>query len=219
MHRLVSRAIPSLALAALAAALLAPQATATAPTRSTTTGSGPNAAESSRASAICGFAVSASLEVRTTTLRFSASGSNRVKELYSYRWQGTYTRAGQTVRLTQAGTVRIYLKDGKRYYAVAGRSIVPDENIGLVVYDLGTGATVAMHGREATFRELVCTQLTGSRGASDGASGGGGSVGPAGQGDGRAVGRTAERVSERSLDVHGHAGGEAERSSAAHAAD
>jgi hypothetical protein len=154
-----------LALAMSLAALLgaAPVALAAGPTHTVESLNDPqiDVDESAWASDWCGFAVVADVAGRIGSLEFSANGRS-VVGLNVYGIRVTYTNAetGATVKLRDIGPDRFFMKDGRAYVAVTGRSLTGTGVIGVVVLDLETGEVVHGAGNDVgLFNDWFCDAI------------------------------------------------------------
>ena len=90
------------------------------------------------------------------------AGRRSVLEIDHYGIRATYTNVatGTSVRLQDIGPDRFYLRDGRAYVAVTGRSTTGTGVIGQVVFDLETNEIVHQAGRDVgLFQDTLCDAL------------------------------------------------------------
>ncbi|HEX5827648.1 MAG TPA: hypothetical protein VFY23_09020 [Candidatus Limnocylindrales bacterium] len=151
-------------LASLALVLaLAVPASAAGPTREVISLDDPalDAAESEWLSGLCGFEVSAN-NAGHIIIQVFPDGRRSMLELDHYNIRATYTNVetGRSVRLRDIGPDRWYVRDGKAYLGVTGRSTTFSGVIGLVVFDLETEEVVKSAGNEVgIFWDSICEAL------------------------------------------------------------
>ena len=76
------------------------------------------------------------------------------------RARRTATRTGTVVRLRDVSTERTFVRDGARYKAVTGRSVVLYGRIGRIVVALADNRVTVSRGRNVgTFYSGVCAKL------------------------------------------------------------
>ena len=113
--------------------------------------------------ATCGFAVGVDNSGHINVLEFPA-GSRSMLEIDAYDVHTTYVNlaTGTTVRLRDAGPDRFYVRDGRVYVGITGRSTTGTGVIGLVVFDFETGAIVHTAGNDVgLFQDTLCEALAG----------------------------------------------------------
>lgn len=116
-----------------------------------------DADESAFATAFCGFAVQADVSGRITVLVYPGGDRRSVTELNVYAARVVYTNLanGNAVRVEDTGPDRFFVKDGRAYIAITGRSF----NIGVVVIDLESGEIVHQAGQPNTDYDTLCSLL------------------------------------------------------------
>ena len=118
-----------------------------------------DAEESAWASGFCGFEIVADVGGHIGTIVMDGTG--HVLELNLYAIRATYTNpeTGATFRYRDIGPDRLYVKDGRAYVAVTGRSSGSGV-IGVVVIDLETGEFVHVAGNDVgDFYDGMCETL------------------------------------------------------------
>lgn len=142
-------------------ALLASNSLAAGPVRTVFDLNDPSADadESAFATAFCGFEVQADISGRVTMLAYPGGDSRSVVQLNVYAIRVVYTNPanGNVVRLEDTGPDRFYVKDGRAYIAITGRSF----NIGVVVIDLESSEIVHQAGQPNTVFDTLCGILAG----------------------------------------------------------
>lgn len=118
-----------------------------------------DADESAFATDFCGFPVDADVSGHIGFLLFPGGGAQSVQELHLYAVRIAYTNPanGNTVRATDVGPDRIYVKNGRLYIAITGRSF----NIGVFIIDLETEDVVHQAGKANDFYDTLCARLAG----------------------------------------------------------
>jgi hypothetical protein len=109
----------------------------------------------------CGFEVGVDNSGHITTLAFPA-GNRKMLQIDSYHIYVTYwnVETGRTIKLRDVGPDRVYLRGGRAYIAVTGRSLTGTGTIGQVVIDLETDEIVHQAGREVgLFQDQLCAAL------------------------------------------------------------
>jgi predicted metalloprotease with PDZ domain len=149
-------------LATLAGALV-PAVLAAGPERTVISLADPelDAQESAILTEQCGVPVSAS-NAGHVIYQVFPGGPRSITELDHYNIRATYTNlaTGTSVRLRDIGPDRFYIRDGKAYLGVTGRSTTFSGVIGLVVFDLETGEIVKSAGNEVgIFWDSICEAL------------------------------------------------------------
>ena len=109
----------------------------------------------------CGFDVAANNRgfIRYTVF---PAGRRSVLEIDHYGIRATYTNVatGTSARLQDIGPDRFYVRDGRAYVAVTGRSTTGTGTIGQVVFDLETNEIVHQAGRDVgLFQDALCDAL------------------------------------------------------------
>lgn len=164
MHSRSARLLARSALVALVLAIaLAPSAYAHKPMSETTwfADTDASAEEAAAMSASCGFAVDALVEGHVIVRLFDGD-AQRMRIIATWATRVTYTNpaSGASVRVRDAGPDRIYVKDGRMYFAFTGRATTSTGVIGVTTYDWDTGELVFQAGRDAgDFRARVCSAL------------------------------------------------------------
>jgi hypothetical protein len=140
------------ALSLLLFALVLPSsALAAPPTHETISLNDPalDAEESAWASDWCGFPVVGNVSGHIRIHIKSKTGPGVVElAIYGIRIQYTNPANGATFKVRDIGPDRFFVKDGRLYVAVTGRSEGGTGTIGQVVIDLETGEVVRQAGRE-----------------------------------------------------------------------
>ncbi|TAL07883.1 MAG: hypothetical protein EPO00_08265 [Chloroflexota bacterium] len=113
--------------------------------------------ESAAASDFCGFQVQADISGRVTMVAWPGGDPRSVVQLNVYAVRIVYRNpaTGRVARLEDTGPDRFFIKDGRAYIAITGRSF----NIGVVVIDLQTGEVVHEAGQPNTFFDTLCSIL------------------------------------------------------------
>ena len=143
--------------------LTAPTALAAPPQRTVIDLNDPalDADESAWWSNACQFPVVADNTGHVIVLSFPG-GPRSILELAVYGIRATYTNpaTGTSVRLRDIGPDRLYIRDGRMYVGVTGRSTTGTGVIGLVVIDLATGDIVHQAGNDVgLFQDSLCEAL------------------------------------------------------------
>jgi len=115
--------------------------------------------EAAFVSGICGFPVTVDLEGKVVVHVFA---DGRTLEIDNYNIRGLYTNPanGETWKLVDAGPDIFFVRDGKVFVAVTGRSLTGSGVIGHVVIDLDTGAAVFTAGNDRGFYvDAICSAL------------------------------------------------------------
>ena len=150
-------------LASLAVVLAAtPAALAGPPTREVVSLNDPaiDVEESAWASSLCGFPIDA--DVSGHILLSEHDGTGHVLALDVFGIRATYRNpdTGATFRYRDIGPDRLFVKDGRLYVAVTGRSSGSGV-IGVVVIDLETGEAVHVAGNDVgDFYAGMCETLS-----------------------------------------------------------
>ncbi len=159
------RSLRVLAILATLAVLLgaAPAALGAGPTREVISLADPalDAEEAAMLTEQCGVPVSAS-NAGHIIIQVFPDGRRSVFGIDHYNIRATYTNlaTGATVRLRDIGPDRWYIRDGKAYLGVTGRSTTFSGVIGLVVFDLETEEIVKSAGNEVgIFWDTICDAL------------------------------------------------------------
>jgi hypothetical protein len=115
--------------------------------------------ESAFATNFCGFPVDADVSGHIGYLYFAGDGAQSVQELdlYAVRFAYTNPATGITVRTTDVGPDRFYVRKGSLFIAITGRSF----NIGVFVIDLETEEVVHQAGKANDFYDTLCAELAG----------------------------------------------------------
>jgi hypothetical protein len=115
--------------------------------------------ESAFATDFCGFPVDADVSGHIAYLFFPGGGAQSVQELdlYAVRFAYTNPATGTTVRTTDVGPDRFYVRKGSLFIAITGRSF----NIGVFVIDLETEEVVHQAGKANDFYDTLCAELAG----------------------------------------------------------
>jgi hypothetical protein len=159
------RVLASLATLAFLVGVPAPAALAAGPERFVIDLDDPqvDAEEAEFWSGECGFEVAVDNRGHIMGAIFPA-GHRSVVELDHYLIRASYTNVetGTVVRLRDIGPDRFYLRAGRAYVAVTGRSLTGTGTIGQVVFDLETNEIVHQAGRETgLFQDQLCDALAG----------------------------------------------------------
>ena len=143
----------------------APAVLAAGPARDTIDLSDPalDADETAWASDWCGFPVEADLGGQIGVLVFPG-GRSSVQELDLYAIRATYVNpsTGAWIKLRDIGPDRFFVKAGRLYVAVTGRSSNGSGVYGTVVIDLETDEVVHSAGKDAgIFNDSFCAVIAG----------------------------------------------------------
>ena len=160
--RIAARLVRASGAALLAGVLIASPAMAAGPKITVTRLDDPSfdRDESAAVSTRCGFPVTADVSGRWMERVFPSGG--RLVSLNTYVTKATYTatRTGTVVRLRDISTERTFVRDGARYKAVTGRSVVLYGRIGRIVVALADNRVTVSRGRNVgTFYSGVCAKL------------------------------------------------------------
>jgi hypothetical protein len=152
-----------LLLVGMLGSIAAPGALAAGPERFRIDLSDPDivAGETAFATEVCGFPVEVTLAGHIIGRLFPEDGRSPV-DITTFAARGTYTNpaTGASVRFTDAGPDRWYLKDGVLYLAITGRSVSGSGVIGIVVFDTDTWDIVHQAGNEVGwYLDWICPQL------------------------------------------------------------
>ena len=154
------RVLASLATLALILAA-APAALAAGPTREVTWLNDPgiDVEESAWASGFCGFPVEADVAGRIQTIVQSGTGHILGLDVYGIRADYRNPETGARFTYRDIGPDRLFVKDGRVYVAVTGRSSGSGV-IGVVVIDTATGDVVHVAGNDVgDFYDGMCEAL------------------------------------------------------------
>jgi hypothetical protein len=118
--------------------------------------------ETAWASDWCGFEVDAQVSGHIRGHEFAADGRSVVALIvYGIRVVYTNVETGATVRLRDIGPDRFFVKDGRQYVAVTGRSSNGTGVIGLVIFDLETDEIVHESGNDqGVFNDWFCDAIS-----------------------------------------------------------
>jgi hypothetical protein len=117
------------------------------------------AEEAAFVSGICGFPIAVDMEGKVVVHLFS-DGRNLVVANFNIRARYTNLANGKTFLLVDAGPDIVFVRDGKAFLAVTGRSLTGSGVIGHVVIDLETGETVFIAGNDQGFYvDAICQAL------------------------------------------------------------
>ena len=113
--------------------------------------------------AACGTEIDVDLTGRIIVLVFDKPVSEGVVELNVFHIDATFTNpeTGATLSLHDVGPDVYFVRDGKLFVAVTGRSTTGSGVIGRVVFDVETGEVVFEAGKPVgDYVETVCEALT-----------------------------------------------------------
>jgi hypothetical protein len=117
------------------------------------------AEEAAFVSGICGFPITVDLDGKVVVHVFDGG---QTLEIDSFNIRGTYTNPanGKTYKLIDSGPDIAFVRDGKAFVAVTGRSLTGSGVIGRVVFDLETGEAVFTAGNDRGFYvDVICSAL------------------------------------------------------------
>jgi hypothetical protein len=115
--------------------------------------------ESAWATDLCGFPVEADVSGHIQELAYDGTGHVLGLDVYAIRATYRNPDTGATFRYRDIGPDRLFVKDGRVYVAVTGRSSGSGV-IGVVVIDIETGDVVHVAGNEVgDFYDGMCETL------------------------------------------------------------